>query len=120
MLLNNAPVAIASTGQDNASQNREVDLDMFPSELFSQLSVHKTPSADIIEGGAAGTINMRMARPFDNEGSASHLLRSRASTTADAEDNGAARLAGRAAGPGEKFGVLVGVAGVKNKVATGF
>ena len=39
VLLNNAPVAIASAGQDNAAQNREVDLDMFPPELFSQLTV---------------------------------------------------------------------------------
>ena len=44
VLLNNAPVAIASTGQDNASQNREVDLDLFPGELFSQLTVAKSPT----------------------------------------------------------------------------
>ena len=69
VLLNNAPVAIAAAGQDATNQNREVDLDLFPSELFSQLTVSKSPNAELIEGGAAGTINMRMARPFDREGS---------------------------------------------------
>ena len=53
VLLNNAPVAIASSTQEGSSANREVPLDMFPSELFSQLTVAKTSSAEMIEGGAA-------------------------------------------------------------------
>ena len=52
VLLNNAPVAIASSTQEGSSANREVPLDMFPSELFSQLTVAKTSSAEMIEGGA--------------------------------------------------------------------
>jgi TonB-dependent receptor len=69
VLLNDAPVAIASTGRtDSQNANREVDLDMFPTELFSQLTVHKSSDAHTLEGGAAGTVNMRMARPFDKEG----------------------------------------------------
>src|SRR3954465_7822805 len=69
VLLNDAPVAIASTGRtDSQNTNREVDLDMFPTELFSQLTVHKSSDAHTLEGGAAGTVNMRMARPFDKEG----------------------------------------------------
>ena len=36
VLLNNAPVNVASTGRTDAqSTNREVDLDMFPTELFT-------------------------------------------------------------------------------------
>ena len=69
VLLNDAPVAVASTGRTDAQNtNREVDLDMFPTELFSQLTVHKSSDAHTLEGGAAGTVNMRMARPFDQEG----------------------------------------------------
>jgi len=42
ILLNGAPVAIASTGRtDSQSTNREVDLDLFPTELFTQLTVTK-------------------------------------------------------------------------------
>jgi len=69
VLLNGAPVAVASTGTtDSQNTNREVDLDLFPTELFTQLTVKKTSSADMIEGGAAGTVDMRSARPFDNPG----------------------------------------------------
>ena len=69
VLLNGAPVAIASTGTtDSQNSNREVDLDLFPTELFTKLTVKKTTSPDMVEGGAAGTVDMRSARPFDNPG----------------------------------------------------
>jgi TonB-dependent receptor len=120
VLLNNAPVAIASAGQDNAAQNREVDLDLFPTELFSQLTVSKTPSADMIEGGAAGTINMRMARPFDRqENSFTYSLQG--IDNSKAEDRGVRGSAIASYKFGESFGVLAGVSVVRNKVAaTGF
>src|SRR3569833_3169768 len=55
VLLNNAPVAIASTGRTDAqSTNREVDLDLLPTELFTRLTVSKSPTAEMLEGGAAG------------------------------------------------------------------
>jgi TonB-dependent receptor len=69
VLLNGAPIAIASTGTTDAQNtNREVDLNMFPTELFSQLTVYKTSQPDLIEGGAAGTVNMRAVRAFDTPG----------------------------------------------------
>jgi outer membrane receptor protein involved in Fe transport len=69
ILLNDAPVAVASTGRTDAQNtNREVDLDLFPTELFTQLTVRKSSSASMLEGGAAGTVNMRSARPFDGSG----------------------------------------------------
>ncbi len=69
VLLNGAPVAVASTGStDSQNTNREVDLDLFPTELFTQLTVDKSPQASMVEGGAAGTVNMRQARPFDHKG----------------------------------------------------
>ena len=69
ILLNNAQISVASTGPiDQQNNNREVDLNMFPTELFTQLTVSKSPQADQLEGGAAGTVNMRSARPFDRPG----------------------------------------------------
>src|ERR1700722_6798950 len=69
VLLNGAPISVASTGVTDAQNtNREVDLNMFPTELFSQLTVYKTSQPDLIEGGAAGTVNMRSSRPFDTPG----------------------------------------------------
>src|SRR6218665_680468 len=55
VLLNGAPGAVASTGRtDSQNTNREVDLDMFPTELFTSLTVNKSGIADQVEGGAAG------------------------------------------------------------------
>src|SRR4029077_9850135 len=69
VVLNGAQIAVASTGGTDAQNgNREVDLNMFPTELFTQLSVAKTPTPEMIEGGAAGTVSLRSARPFDQEG----------------------------------------------------
>ena len=117
VLLNNAPVAIAAAGQDATNQNREVDLEMFPSELFSQLTVAKTPSADMIEGGAAGTINMRMARPFDREGG--RLAYSvQGVDNSKADDTGLRGSLVASTTWNEKFGILAGVAAYQNKIAT--
>lgn len=116
VLLNNAPVAIASSTQEGASANREVPLDLFPSELFSQLSVAKTSSADMLEGGAAGTINMRMARPFDREGQRlTYQLQGVDNSNADGTGTRGSLIASNTWG---NFGALVGVAAVQNRVAT--
>ncbi len=67
--LNDAQIAIATSGATDATNNnREVDLNMFPSELFTELQVDKSPRAELLEGGAAGNVNMRTRRPFDNPG----------------------------------------------------
>jgi TonB-dependent receptor len=115
VLLNNAPVAVASTGRTDAqSTNREVDLDMFPTELFTQLTVRKSSAANMPEGGAAGTVNMRSARPFDNPGQ--HLTFAVQGSDNDKADAWGGRGSILANKSWDTFGVLVGVAGVRNKV----
>lgn len=116
VLLNNAPVAVAQAPQEGSGANREVPLDMFPPELFSKLEVFKTPSASLVEGGAAGTINMRMARPFDNQGQ--HLTYSLQGTDNNNADNLGARTSVIGSKTWDTFGVLAGVTAVRNKVAT--
>jgi TonB-dependent receptor len=116
VLLNNAPVAVATAPQEGSGANREVPLDMFPPELFSKLEVSKSPSADMVEGGAAGTINMRMARPFDTEGA--HLTYSLQATDNSNADDLGSRGALIASNTWDTFGVLVGVTAVRNKIAT--
>jgi TonB-dependent receptor len=121
VLLNNAPVAIASTGRTDAqSANREVDLDLFPTELFTQLTVNKSPTASMLEGGAAGTVNMRSARPFDNDGT--HVTYSFQGTRNSVAEKWGYRGSLLASATfNDSFGILAGVAGVKNKVrVTGF
>jgi TonB-dependent receptor len=70
VLLNSAPMASASAGSwgGNISANREVDMDFLPSELFRSASVYKSQQASLIEGGIAGTVDMRSVRPFDKAG----------------------------------------------------
>ncbi len=117
VLLNGAPVSIASTGRTDAqSTNREVDLDLFPTELFSQLTVNKTSTANMIEGGAAGTVNMRMSRPFDSEGPhLTYSVQGMDNSQADGQGSRGALIASNTWG---SFGALIGVAGVHNKVRT--
>jgi TonB-dependent receptor len=113
VLLNGAPVAVASVRFDAQSTNREVDLDLLPTELFTQLTVSKSPTASQVEGGAAGTVNLRSARPFDNPGLHFNygIQGSQVSTTDDWGYRGYA-LASATFGD---FGVLIGGTIVRNK-----
>jgi len=117
ILLNGAPVAIASTGRtDSQNTNREVDLDLFPSELFTQLTVSKSPLASMIEGGAAGTVNMRTARPFDNPGF--HINYGVQATNNSNTDRWGGRGSLVVSDTFGDFGILVGVSGVRNESRT--
>jgi TonB-dependent receptor len=115
--LNNAPILVASTGRtDSQNTNREVDLDLFPTELFTKLTVTKSPTAALLEGGAAGTVDMRSARPFDNPGM--HLVYSFQTSKLSQADKWGYRGSVLANATFGDFGVLVGAAGVRNQVRT--
>jgi len=92
---------------------------MLPTELFTQLTVSKSVNADLLEGGAAGVVNLRSARPFDYKmRDSTSPMRGRA-----AIDSNASTLGERGAliardTWGDKFGVLLGVAGVHSEVFT--
>ncbi|WP_010183499.1 TonB-dependent receptor [Sphingomonas sp. PAMC 26605] len=64
--LNGSPIAVASSGATDAQgTDRSVDLSFFPTDLFTKLTVNKSYTADLLEGGAAGNVDLRSARPFD-------------------------------------------------------
>ena len=112
--LNGAAVQTASSGPTGAGgANREVDLNIFPIELFSKLDVAKAPTADMLEGGASGVINMRSARPFDNPGT--HF--SYNVQMSDFAKNGNPGERGNLIGSytNGAFGVLVGLSGQVNR-----
>ena len=116
MLINGNPIAVASTGPTDATNsNREVDLNMFPTELFTQLTVSKSPMADQVEGGAAGSVSMRVMRPFDKPGFhlSYDLQLSDQSTTNMAIGKRGAVIVSDTEGP---LGILVGVTGVQSNV----
>src|SRR5215469_553805 len=117
ILLNNAQIAVASTGPiDQQNNNREVDLNMFPTDLFTQLTVSKSPQADQLEGGAAGSVNMRSARPFDKPGL--HLTGSFQGTDyshANSVGEHGTLIASDTWGP---FGALLGLSAVHSEIFT--
>jgi iron complex outermembrane recepter protein len=51
--------------QVSTGDNRNVEFDQYPSELISQVVVYKTPDAQLVGQGLAGTIDLRTVRPLD-------------------------------------------------------
>ncbi|MBS0395231.1 MAG: TonB-dependent receptor [Proteobacteria bacterium] len=51
--------------QVSTGDNRDIEYDQYPSELISQVVVYKTPDAQLIGQGLAGTIDLRTVRPLD-------------------------------------------------------
>ena len=107
----------ATTGATDAvNNNREVDLNMFPTELFTKLTVSKSPTADQLEGGLAGTVDMRSARPFDNPGA--HFTYNVQGTDYSLSQGPGVRGTAIASDTEGPFGVLVGISAVQNNVFT--
>ncbi len=58
---------VTINGQTVTSGNagREVDFDVFASEMFSAVTITKTATASMVEGGLAATVDLRTPRPLD-------------------------------------------------------
>lgn len=56
-------------GRDSfsAKAGRTLSFEDIPPELMAGVDVYKNPSADIIEGGVGGTVNLRTRLPFDSK-----------------------------------------------------
>lgn len=52
----------------SARNTRGLSFEDVPSELMAGVDVFKNPSADMTEGGIAGTVNLRTRSPFDSDG----------------------------------------------------
>ncbi|WP_440903345.1 TonB-dependent receptor [Catenovulum sp. SX2] len=65
--INGMESAAAGGGSDAAggsNKDRAFDFNIFASELFTQVDVDKTPSAELEDGGIGGNVNLQAARPF--------------------------------------------------------
>lgn len=51
-----------------ANNGRSLSLEDVPSELLAGVDVYKNPSANLIEGGIGGLVNLRTRKPFDFDG----------------------------------------------------
>jgi len=60
-------------GRDSfsAKNGRQLSFDDIPPELMAGVDVYKNPSAEIVEGGVGGTVDLRTRLPFDQSG---HLI----------------------------------------------
>jgi iron complex outermembrane receptor protein len=61
-------VTINNLATASGSGGRDVEFDIFASEIIQQVTVQKSPRAADEEGGIAGAINISTARPFDYNG----------------------------------------------------
>lgn len=59
--------------QPSTSNNRDVELNQYPASWFNTIDVHMTPSADLINQGIAGTIDMQTMRPLSQSGPVAHV-----------------------------------------------
>ncbi|HEY9067322.1 MAG TPA: TonB-dependent receptor [Burkholderiaceae bacterium] len=92
---------------------RTLDFADFAAETLAGIDVYKTSSADRIEGGIGGTIDLRTRRPFDFAGDANvYALRVIRGDLVDKSTGQASALLSRRIrlGGGGEFGVLVNVA----------
>ena len=66
--INGMEAITTSSGTANSggtNRSRGFDFNIFASDLFSNLIVRKTASADVEEGSLGATVDLRTARPFD-------------------------------------------------------
>jgi iron complex outermembrane receptor protein len=61
----NGHTLTSALGPSSAGINRSFDFTILPAEFVSKLEVYKGPTADLEEGGLAGTVIARTVRPLD-------------------------------------------------------
>lgn len=89
-------------------RSRAFDFNIFASELFNQIDVKKSYSADQEEGGIGGTVGLHTARPFDSNGFQS-LIGGQGGTNSNT-DNFDKRIVGLISNTWGYFGALASVA----------
>jgi TonB-dependent receptor len=106
-----ALTTVGSSDQSGGSnRNRSFDFNVFASDLFSQLIVRKTASAELEEGSLGATVDLRTSRPFDYDGFT--LAASTTASYGDMSEKTDPRLAALVSNTWAdgKFGALLSVA----------
>ena len=57
-----------ATSSYAGNEGRGSSLDVLPNELFRRLTLSKSPTADMVEGGTAGVVDLQPLRAFDRKG----------------------------------------------------
>jgi len=69
--LNGMEVPASTGGLDSSggvNRGRDFDFNVFASELFNRITIHKSPVASVEEGGLASTVELSTPRAFDQPG----------------------------------------------------
>ncbi len=53
--------------QVSTSGSRSIEFDQYPSELIHSAAVYKSPKVSLIEGGVAGSVELKTVNPLDND-----------------------------------------------------
>lgn len=95
---------------------RYIQLADIPSTMLQRVDVYKSQSADLLEGGIAGVIDVRTNRPFDFKGATTNVIvGARNQDKARKSDPEASALfSNRWKTSAGEFGALVGLSYVKN------
>ncbi|BBO26208.1 TonB-dependent receptor [Alteromonas sp. I4] len=95
-----------SRGTTNNS--RSFDFNIFASELFNQIDVKKSYSADMDEGGIGGTVGLHTAKPFDYDGFKG-AISAQAGQNSNTDDT-SPRIAALVSNTWDTFGALFSIA----------
>lgn len=98
-----------------AGKERGLSFQDVPAELLAGADVYKTPTADLIEGGIGGVIDLRTRRPFDFAGFklAGSVKGSRAELADKSNAEGSLLLSNRWRTEGGEFGALLSLSSQK-------
>ncbi|ALQ10053.1 TonB-dependent receptor (plasmid) [Pseudoalteromonas sp. Bsw20308] len=66
--MESASAGAATDAAGGSNTSRAFDYNVFASELFTQIDVDKTVSAEMEDGGISGNVNLQTARPFQYDG----------------------------------------------------
>jgi len=110
-----------SSSVQGTNRGRAFDFNIFASDLFSGITVHKSASADIEEGSLGATVDLSTGHPFDHQG---FLFTTNAQMGYnDLSNSGNPRIAAVVSDTflGGKVGVLFSAAfGVRNTLEEGY
>ncbi|MBL8552532.1 MAG: TonB-dependent receptor [Hyphomonadaceae bacterium] len=118
----NGMEALSTAGGTDAAggtnRGRAFDFNVFAADLFNNITVRKTASAETEEGSLGATVDLRTGRPFDYDGF-TFALNGQASYNDLSEETsprGAGLISQRWDTPAGQFGALLSVAYTKRKL----
>ncbi|MGL1956876.1 MAG: TonB-dependent receptor [Colwellia sp.] len=66
--MESASAGAATDAAGGSNKGRAFDYNIFSSDLFTQIDIDKTSSAELEDGGISGNVNLQTARPFQFDG----------------------------------------------------